>query len=462
MSVQCDVCSKAINVTKERLFCFGGCGQVLHPKCADLSAAGETALRENLSIEYICHDCRKRQKNLNEVMGMCDKILVAINEINNRLEKIEAKFERNGCDEAVKQCEQNVKLVVEESAKLHGEQLKNLETQIANCSPAMGNGPTGGDSYPSAGSFVEVVRRRRGARESDSVLRSGRIRNKSVATPNSSENRNVSARAQQIRNSRAGEVNESGSSSNKKFGCTVRVKPFATQSNHQTKRELRSQINPTQMGIKNVRNGLNGSIFVECINEKEAKGFMKMVNEKLSEGYSVDIEQPKRPRIKIQGVDGIYNSNELSDILREQNGIEDIQYLKVLKSIPSKKNPEYEYSLICEIDANTFEKVIRKGKLNIDFEKCRVFESIELFRCFKCCGYGHKSSECKNTLHCAKCSERHDVKDCSSERELCINCIISNRERKTHFDVNHSSWSTECPIYQRKVNISKSNINYDA
>lgn len=70
----------------------------------------------------------------------------------------------------------------------------------------------------------------------------------------------------------------------------------------------------------------------------------------------------------------------MSDILREQNGIEDIQYLKVLKSIPSKKNPEYEYSLICEIDANTFEKVIRKGKLNIDFEKCRVFESIELFR----------------------------------------------------------------------------------
>lgn len=207
---------------------------------------------------------------------------------------------------------------------------------------------------------------------------------------------------------------------------------------------------------------MNGSIIVECNNENVAEGLAKIIEDKLSEGYSADIEQPKRPRIKILGVGGNYNSNELINILRNQNDIEDVQYLNVLKCVPSKKNPENKFSLICEIDSITFERVIRKGKLNIDFERCRIMESIDLFRCFKCCGYGHKSSECKNNLHCAKCAERHDVKDCSSEQEFCVNCIHSNKERKTQFGVNHSSWSVDCPIYLQKITISRRYINYEA
>ncbi|XP_062699458.1 uncharacterized protein LOC134284518 [Aedes albopictus] len=405
---------------------------------------------------------------MNEMMGKCDSILFAVNEIKNRLEKIENKLERSGCDEAVKQCEKNVTLVVEESAKLHGEQLKVLETQIANStnnSPAVGNGPASavGDEYPSAGSFVEVVRRKKRNQESVSVLRSGRVRNNSVATPNNNETRRASARAQQINNSSAVDVVDiSGTSSNKKFGCTVRVKPIATQSNHQTKKEVRSKIDPSQMGIKSVRNGMNGSIIVECGNVNEAEGLVKAIKDKFNGAYSADIEQPRRPKIKILGVTGNYESNELMEILSEQNGIEDVQFLKVLKCIPSKKNSENEYSLICEVDAKTFELVMRKGKLNIDFERCRVMESVNLFRCFKCCGFGHKSTECKNNLHCAKCAKSHDVKDCSSDQEFCVNCIYSNKERKTQFDINHSSWSVDCPIYLKKVSISKSFINYDA
>lgn len=276
MSVLCDVCCKAISAAKERVFCFGGCGQVLHAKCADLTSAGETALRENLSIKYMCHDCRKKQVSLNDMVGKCDSILNAINEIKNRLEKIEAKLERNGCDEAVKQCEQNMKMVVEESAKLHGEQLKILESQIAISanSPAIGKGQAEGDEYPSGGSFVEVVRRKKNKRDTGSVLRSGRVRNRSVATPDKNDNTSRSAKAQPINNANVKEVELS--ISNKKFGCKVRVKPIATQSNHQTKKDVRNIINPTQMGIKSVRNGVNGSIIVECGNEDEAEGFVKM------------------------------------------------------------------------------------------------------------------------------------------------------------------------------------------
>lgn len=242
----------------------------------------------------------------------------------------------------------------------------------------------------------------------------------------------------------------------------MRVKPATQQSNHQTKKEVRRHINPDELGIKSVRNGMNGAIVVECGNKNEAEGFANIINEKLGADYSAEIEQSKRPRIKILGVDGDYKSDELAEILKDQNGIEDIQFLKVLKCIPSKRNAENGFSLICEVDASTFERVMRKGKLDIDLVRCRVYETIELLRCFKCCAYGHKSGDCRNTQRCAKCAENHDIKNCTSDQEFCANCILSNRERKTEFDVDHSSWSVDCPFYLKKVEVSRSLINYEA
>lgn len=465
MSVQCNVCCKAINV-KERIFCFGGCGQVLHAKCADLTNAGELALRENLALKYMCHDCRKKQVCLNDMTEKCNSIMSVLDDVVNRLGKIESNFAKMDCDQYFKQCEEKMRKMVEKSAGAYGEQLRSIEKQITNSvnknankitSSAVGNGSIEEyDGNPSSSSFAEVVRRKKTNSGTDSILRSGRIRNTSVTGSNNSNDKNVRANALE----EGREMNNSGISSNKKFGCSVRIKPAAQQSNHQTKKAVRSKINPAEIGVKSVRNGMNGAIVVDCGTESEAKGLVGIMREKFGEDYSADIEQPKRPRIKIMGVAGEYSSNELIDILNHQNDIGDVQFLKVLKCIPSKKNAEF--SIICEVDASTFERIIRKGKLNIDFERCRVFESIEILRCFKCCGYGHRAGDCKNDVHCAKCAESHDVKDCSSEQESCVNCMYSNRERKSKFDTNHSSWSVDCPIYLKKVSISKSFINYRA
>lgn len=134
--------------------------------------------------------------------------------------------------------------------------------------------------------------------------------------------------------------------------------------------------------------------------------------------------------------------------------------MKNLKTLKHRRGVYSEFTLICESDSSTFEQIMRKGRLYIDFDSCRVTESVDIFRCFKCCGYAHKSQDCKNGLHCARCAGNHDIKECSSEQEKCINCAVSNKDRKTRLDVNHTAWSSECPIYLRRLR-QKQYIDYN-
>lgn len=466
MSVQCDTCAKPINAGNDKVFCFGGCGQVQHVKCANLTSAGITALRENGCIKYVCHDCRKKQACLSKMMGKCDEMLEVMNGIKVRVDEIESNCERNNMHDAIKKCEQNLKSYIRETIRAQISQLKGSSLRADKSAvqktieAAVGEGLANSGGNPSS-SYAAVVSEK-SILVNDSVLRSGRVRNKSVvSTPKSSGNghgfnnlqRNVA-----VENS-ANE--EDGRSSKTILECMVRIKPAAQQTNQQTKTEVRNKINPSQMGIKSVRNGVNGAIVVECGTKTEAEGLLNKLKDELGENYETKIEQPKKPRIKIMGVSDEYDSDDLIDFLKRQNDIEDVQFLRVLKTIKHRRAVCTEFTLICETDPSTFEQIMRKGKLYIDLDRCRVTESVDILRCFKCCGYGHKSLLCRNKVYCARCTGDHDIKECSSEQVKCVNCTFYNNERKTRLDVNHTAWSFDCPVYLKKLQISKQYISYD-
>lgn len=467
MSVQCNVCAKAINAANDRVFCFGGCGQVLHPKCADLTNAEALTLRENVSINFMCHDCRKKQVCLNTMAGKCEEILRAINDIKYRVKKIESNCEGNKLCEALKKSEQNVKIFVQETIKVQLSQLRSSGDKCLGAEKqnvqnkgvsAVGEGLTGSDGNPS--SSYAVVTSGNIEENSDSVLRSGRVRNKGAVTPTVGGNGHQINSAQSDANAEI-VIDERGKSSKKPMDCTVRIKPAVQQTNQQTKKEVRNKINPSQMGIKSVRNGMNGAIIVECGTKTEAEGLLNKVRDELGDNYEAAIPQPKRPRIKILGVEDEYDDDELRTILKSQNDIENVQYLKVVKTIKRRRGVYTEFTLICETDPSTFEQIMRRGRLFIDLDSCRVTECVDILRCYKCCGFSHKSQECKNNLHCARCAGDHDIKECSSEQVKCINCAVSNKERKTTLDVNHTAWSFDCPVYLKRVKFSRQYIGYD-
>lgn len=103
-----------------------------------------------------------------------------------------------------------------------------------------------------------------------------------------------------------------------------------------------------------------------------------------------------------------------------------------------------------ELDAATFLKVIKLEKLNVGWDRCRVFDGVDVLRCFKCCGFNHKGADCKAEREiCPICSGEHPLKECKATEEKCVNCEKYRVERKLDIPVDHAAWSTDCPVYVR-------------
>ena len=65
-----------------------------------------------------------------------------------------------------------------------------------------------------------------------------------------------------------------------------------------------------------------------------------------------------------------------------------------VKIIKKNRNGNSATAVI-NCNGSTYNKFMVARKINIGFEKCRVFENIYLVRCFKCFGFNHKMEECK-------------------------------------------------------------------
>lgn len=99
--------------------------------------------------------------------------------------------------------------------------------------------------------------------------------------------------------------------------------------------------------------------------------------------------------------------------------------------------------------------------LLIGWGSCIVEEYVNVNRCFKCCGYNHKSTVCKNKQACIKCGDEHKMKDCKSEINKCVNCSIVNNKWKLKLDTNHQANSNLCSVYKKKLEAERKRIKYN-
>lgn len=121
------------------------------------------------------------------------------------------------------------------------------------------------------------------------------------------------------------------------------------------------------------------------------------------------------------------------------------------------------YSAKIKIDNDSYIKVMNAQKVNIGWEKCRIFDGTDIIQCFKCYGYNHKSTECKNQETCFKCHGNHKSFECQKEViNKCINCVRMNNRLNLGLDENHSTIYRECPVYQNKLNAKKRRIGLSA
>lgn len=89
-SVICTVCAQNITAENDRIYCFGGCEQILHIRCAEISSAAANAMRSNNALKYLCFDCRKKQTSLNDIRLLCTQLVSRLDDVYDRVNKYDA------------------------------------------------------------------------------------------------------------------------------------------------------------------------------------------------------------------------------------------------------------------------------------------------------------------------------------------------------------------------------------
>lgn len=200
------------------------------------------------------------------------------------------------------------------------------------------------------------------------------------------------------------------------------------------------------------------------------------MSEKL--GKDFEIMEPKKikPKLKIINVDEEemkIKDEDLIDTIKKQNNIDGRGggfHIRVVKRISNKRRggttrtrrESKEGSLILEVDEVTHELILKRGKINIGWGKCMVFNHYSLRRCFRCWGYYHIAKNCTRQETCHKCAGDHKTSECTATRKRCINCMYKNKTYNLKINDEHDALSVECPTYIRALEEEKKRTGWDS
>lgn len=220
------------------------------------------------------------------------------------------------------------------------------------------------------------------------------------------------------------------------------------QTSEDTQAELRNVIDPIVSNIRGTRKIRNGGVLVTCEDSSSSSKCQEDLIAKLGDKYNVKPLDQNKPLLKIIGLYSKMTEEQLESSIRSQNDCCGENSSIKLVQIKEHKSG---VTAIIETDVTSYKNILRTGRLNIEFERCRVFPFIRITRCFKCQEYGHIANYCKKPEHiCGKCGDEHKSEDCTSETIKCVNCTYAKEVLKMEVDVQHYSWSFKCPVYERK------------
>jgi hypothetical protein len=219
-------------------------------------------------------------------------------------------------------------------------------------------------------------------------------------------------------------------------------------------KNLKEQINLAEVGvgITKIKHLKNGGISVACNNADERIKLETEAKKKLGDAYSVKKTILYNPKIKIVGFSEELNEENLRNCLIQQNlSLKNISgTFKLITCKKMKKN----YLAIIEVDPLTFADFMKMESVCIGWNICKVYEHVNVLRCFKCGGFNHTSEKCKEDvskcLNC--CEEGHDEKDCNNN-SVCVNCLKLNKSNNLNLKVDHSRFNYSCEVY-KKTSIS--------
>ncbi|XP_017478353.1 PREDICTED: uncharacterized protein LOC108368099 [Rhagoletis zephyria] len=225
--------------------------------------------------------------------------------------------------------------------------------------------------------------------------------------------------------------------------------------------------------------------------------------------YEMQAPRMRNPKILIVGMTEELNKDLIVQAISKQNDVE-CGHLECVKVYKSHKIPQV-YNAIIETDGDGYNQLLKRKKINIEWDRCPVYESCSVLRCFKCWGYNRASKVCKNDDQiCAKytpvcCNPKvlsnefvapirkfencipilrfvaksnlrriayivqhrgdsetgHTYKESKNNNNKCINCKNAKERLKlSDIDTNHDCGDSNCRVLQRKNKLEAERVAY--
>nr|XP_018899438.1 PREDICTED: uncharacterized protein LOC109032013 [Bemisia tabaci] len=187
------------------------------------------------------------------------------------------------------------------------------------------------------------------------------------------------------------------------------------------------------------------------------KGSEEEVNRKLKEipvireGQLTTREvKDKKPMVRINGVDSEINEEDLIEEIRQKNfkGWEREDFKKAVgKGIKKKTRNDKVATWILEVSGKLGQQILEMGIIYVAYNGCRVWDHIDILRCYKCHKLGHVAKRCgeKEDL-CSWCGKPgHNRAECKVEGPTCA-CCHGQKIRSDHDVFDHG-----CPSLIREM-----------
>lgn len=242
----------------------------------------------------------------------------------------------------------------------------------------------------------------------------------------------------------------------------VIVKSKENVKNKDIMDEVKKKINHKEIDACGLRNIKSGGILINCESKTSTIKAKQIIEEKLGDKFEVQLPDIKKPRIKIKNIDEEISETGFVNELKEKNHC--LKNLSIeLKKVINRKIGRNQTinDVVIEVDSECFDLMMKRKKIIYGWKECDVVEHVYIKRCFKCCGFGHESKECKNKQACPKCSGEHKRSECNNVAIECVNCKIMSQKFNLKLDVNHHAYSFKCKILEKRINQLKNHIQYN-
>lgn len=438
---ECNKCKKTIR-GETGIRCSGVCEKIYHcdVKCSGLDQYSAGILETNKFIRFMCDDCVQYIHNVDLVLK---EIQDGVNKNKQNLAEYKGEF-----DTALKQNENEIKQLLEAIEKQYEERFKKIDNAQKICEENVQviNKLCGNDDhFESKNKQMCNSIEEKNAKMCDEIKKA--IKETSVKQPKMSYA------------SYAKSGNNPTTVPDVKKQVPLIIKPKAKQGVDKTMEELNKKVNPVDLKITNVENRKSGTIIIQTENNEEREKVKEAIQKEMSEDYEIKVPSPIEMTIAITDMSFKYSETELIEKLKTQNPMIKDGEISIIRLYEFKRYNKPVYNAKLKIDNDSYKKVMSAQKINIGWERCRVFDGTEILQCFKCKGYNHKSSECKNEEICLKCHGNHKSAECKKDTiEKCINCVRINNKLNLGLEENHYTMNRECPVYQNKLNMKKRRI----